>query len=57
VVAPMQALCRPDCGGLCPHCGGNRNLGECQCDQEPSDPRWALLQALLEADESDERSD
>ena len=57
VVAPMQALCRPNCNGLCPRCGGDRNLDECQCDQEPLDPRWALLQALLVADESEERSD
>ena len=49
---PAQALCRPDCGGLCPHCGGNRNLGECHCEEAPTDPRWAALQALL-SDELD----
>jgi uncharacterized protein len=47
LAAPMEALCRPDCAGICPNCGGNRNLGECQCDQAPIDPRWATLQALL----------
>jgi len=58
LVAPTEALCRPDCAGLCPECGGNRNLGECQCKQVTIDPRWAALQALI-ADqiESDERSD
>lgn len=45
VAAPMEALCRPDCAGLCPNCGGNRNLRECSCDQVPIDPRWAALQA------------
>jgi uncharacterized protein len=52
VAAPMEALCRPDCAGLCPNCGGNRNLGECSCDQAPIDPRWAALQAWL-TDKSD----
>jgi uncharacterized protein len=44
---PMEALCRPDCAGICPTCGGNRNLGECQCDEAPIDPRWVALQALV----------
>lgn len=58
VATPMEALCRIDCAGLCPRCGGNRNLGECHCDQESIDPRWAALQTLL-AEEPDlqERSD
>jgi uncharacterized protein len=47
LAAPMETLCRPDCAGLCPRCGGNRNLGECQCDETDVDPRWAALQALL----------
>ena len=47
LAAPMEALCRPDCAGLCPRCGGNRNLGECHCDEAAIDPRWAALQMLL----------
>ncbi len=55
---PMEALCRPDCAGLCPRCGGNRNLGECHCDNAPIDPRWAALQAFLTDEvESNERSE
>jgi uncharacterized protein len=55
---PEQEVCRPDCAGLCPRCGGNRNLGECQCDAEPIDPRWAALQAMLSGEpDSQERSD
>jgi uncharacterized protein len=54
---PEKALCRPDCAGLCPNCGGNRNLGECLCEAQ-SDPRWASLQALLtEETNPKERSD
>jgi uncharacterized protein len=47
---PAQALCRPDCAGLCPHCGGNRDLGECHCEVAPIDPRWAELQTLLSSE-------
>jgi uncharacterized protein len=47
LATPMDLLCRPDCAGLCPNCGGNRNLGECQCGQEAIDPRWLALQELL----------
>ncbi len=54
---PMDLLCRPDCAGLCPNCGGNRNLGECQCQEEEIDPRWATLQQLLSTrPDSEERS-
>jgi len=31
---PMRFLCRPDCKGLCPVCGRNRNNGSCACEQE-----------------------
>ena len=55
---PMEAICRPDCAGLCPRCGGNRNLGECLCDEAEVDPRWAVLQTLLsDESSSQERSD
>jgi uncharacterized protein len=47
LAAPMEALCRPDCAGICPRCGGNRNLGECQCGEPTVDPRWAALGKLL----------
>lgn len=28
---PITPLCREDCAGLCPVCGGNRNLVACAC--------------------------
>ena len=31
---PMRFLCRPDCRGLCPVCGKNRNEGDCGCAAE-----------------------
>jgi uncharacterized protein len=42
---PAAPLCRPDCLGLCPHCGADRNEGECTC-VAPTDPRWANLDVL-----------
>lgn len=44
---PMQPLCDPKCQGLCPTCGQNRNLAQCNCDQSSLDPRLAVLRSLL----------
>jgi uncharacterized protein len=43
LAVPMQILCSEDCKGLCPQCGQNKNLGQCECKATPSDPRWAAL--------------
>jgi uncharacterized protein len=48
---PMQPLCRPDCKGICPICGADRNTQECRCQDEETDDRFAALKALLENDE------
>jgi uncharacterized protein len=45
---PLQPLCRPDCRGLCPECGVNRNETECEHDTSNADPRLAGLRALLD---------
>ena len=28
---PLLPLCRPDCLGICPGCGTDRNLSACEC--------------------------
>lgn len=43
---PVRTLCKPECKGLCPRCGANRNLQPCSCDVGPSDPRWSALAGL-----------
>jgi uncharacterized protein len=43
---PYQPLCRPDCAGLCPTCGIDRNDGDCDCVETASDPRWTALEGL-----------
>lgn len=45
VELPFSPLCRADCQGLCPVCGGDRNLGECPGHAE-IDPRWSALDEL-----------
>jgi len=40
---PVRTLCKPDCKGLCPSCGTNRNVEPCSCDEVESDPRWGGL--------------
>jgi DUF177 domain-containing protein len=44
---PMRPLCRADCPGLCPHCGADRSLEQCQCHEEWVDPRLAALKAIV----------
>jgi uncharacterized protein len=43
---PAVPLCRPDCLGLCPRCGIDRNTSECDCADAEPDPRWAALRSL-----------
>ncbi len=38
--------CKPECAGLCPQCGQDRNVGPCDCEDNVIDLRWAGLQAL-----------
>jgi uncharacterized protein len=44
---PMKPLCRPDCRGICPHCGISRNVENCQCESRWQDPRLAGLKTLI----------
>ena len=48
VELPFSPLHSPDCLGLCPVCGGDRNLGECPGDHPQTDARWAALDAVLD---------
>lgn len=43
---PDAPVCRPDCAGLCPHCGVDLNVTTCDCVAEAIDPRWAALEDL-----------
>ena len=47
-VSPMKPLCRPECAGLCQHCGVNLNQQECECSKANLNPRGRDLASLLE---------
>ena len=40
-------LCSEDCKGLCSRCGKDLNLGDCGCDEDNIDPRWAKLAEIM----------
>lgn len=48
---PMTPLCRPDCQGLCPVCGANRNNEHCDHQTLSGDPRFAVLKDFIEPKE------
>jgi uncharacterized protein len=43
---PAHPLCHKQCKGLCDQCGQNLNLGNCSCQGNQSDPRWAKLKEI-----------
>ncbi len=43
---PMRSLCSPNCKGICPTCGANRNRTACACRHAFADPRWDALRHL-----------
>lgn len=45
---PARVLCREDCKGLCPVCGGDRNQTQCGCEEHQPDPRLAALDKFFE---------
>ena len=49
---PVKPLCRPDCKGLCPVCGQDLNIGECECSKKRQyDPRWEPLMKFIDKKE------
>lgn len=43
---PSTLLCREDCRGLCPACGGNLDRGECRCGGPKRENPFAVLEKL-----------
>jgi len=44
--APLRAICREDCKGLCSTCGKNLNTEQCGCSQVVEDDRWSALKDI-----------
>jgi len=51
---PAQPLCRPDCAGICPVCGADRNVEPCKCEAQEGDARWAALADLARVIQSED---
>jgi uncharacterized protein len=43
LAVPMKVICQPDCRGLCPVCGANRNVRQCDCSLQHEDSPFAIL--------------
>ena len=52
---PIRFLCKPDCLGLCPVCGKNRNKNQCTCPEggEVTNP-FSALSKLLNVETNEE---
>ncbi len=44
---PINPVCKPDCKGLCPICGNDRNKSSCEHPDDLTDPRLDVLRSLL----------
>jgi uncharacterized protein len=43
---PIKALCQENCKGLCASCGNDLNEGDCSCDRQPLNGKFAALKNL-----------
>jgi uncharacterized protein len=43
---PFRTLCSENCKGLCADCGKDLNAGDCGCNLQPADNRFAVLKNL-----------
>lgn len=43
---PSKILCQPNCLGICPQCGQNKNEVACNCEDDHIDSRWVDLLAM-----------
>jgi uncharacterized protein len=46
--APLSALCKESCLGMCPTCGKNRNLVGCNCEDKTRHTPLAVLKKIFE---------
>ncbi len=43
---PIQPICHAGCKGLCPHCGVDLNVTQCECEHEVASSPFAKLKDL-----------
>jgi uncharacterized protein len=51
---PSRVLCSEECRGLCPQCGADLNVEQCNCKPQ-IDPRWQALADLKAESEATEK--
>lgn len=54
VELPISPVCKPECLGLCPTCGKNRNMRECSCPPAEVESPFRVLADLLDKDKEEE---
>ncbi|MDQ6957965.1 MAG: DUF177 domain-containing protein [Mariprofundaceae bacterium] len=47
LVWPQNAVCRPECKGLCPHCGADLNRASCGCAVDNEDHPFSVLRNIV----------
>jgi uncharacterized protein len=48
LATPDHLVCDEACKGMCVVCGVNKNVANCTCETEETDPRWAGLKDLVD---------
>ncbi|MFZ7132064.1 MAG: YceD family protein [Eubacteriales bacterium] len=48
---PIKPICDEKCKGLCQNCGKNKNVEDCNCDNNQVDPRLSVLSNIFNGDE------
>jgi len=43
---PQNVVCRPECKGLCPHCGADLNRASCACTTDDEDHPFSALKNM-----------
>ncbi len=51
---PVKPVCDENCPGLCPGCGRKLDKGECSCQKDAGDPRFAALRKMKIAPKDDQ---
>lgn len=57
VSLPMKRVCDEHCAGLCAHCGANKNVTACDCEEETTDIRMAALAEWFSLQETDDEEE
>ncbi|MEF3254654.1 MAG: DUF177 domain-containing protein [Deferribacterales bacterium] len=47
LIRPIKRLCSVDCKGICPNCGRDLNVEQCNCSKD-TDERWNALTKFLQ---------